>query len=50
MDPYSTSGPRATRNRIFHWQLKEWLFLCLPAGSIVVLARIVRERDFIRKG
>lgn len=50
MDPYSTSGPRAARNRIFHWQLKEWFFLCLPADSIVVLARIVRERGFIRRG
>jgi len=43
MDPYSTSGPRAPRNRIFYWQLKESLFLCLPAGSIVLLARIVRH-------
>lgn len=27
MDPYSTSGPCAARNRIFHWRFKEWLFL-----------------------
>jgi len=27
MDPYSTSGPCAARNRIFHWRLKECLFL-----------------------
>lgn len=55
MDPYSTSGPRAARNRIFHWRLKEWLLsVCLEArlSSQRVLCTISlkerkkkRERD-----
>lgn len=55
MDPYSTSGPRAARNRIFHWRLKEWLFLfacrldCRPDAYCVRNVALSKKREREKK-